>query len=206
MVKTMRKKARNTHVLIAVGLLALGLTAVLEWTHPTGQPIHWVIRGLALLGYQFVFLSILSSASLPQLVRFFGRPFIKVHHGLSITGLALITLHPLAVALSSGTPLVFLPRFDSLRVFLTLGGRPAWYLIAAATLAAVLRQPIGKSWKLLHFLNYLAFFLSTAHANLIGTNFQDLPVRVVSIGMALVVGAVFVRRRWPSARRRARAS
>lgn len=196
------KKARNTGVLIGVGLVALGLTLALELLQPEGQPLDWAVRGLALLGYQFVFLSILSSAYLPQLVRFFGQPFIRIHHGLSITGLVLITLHPLAVALNSGTPLVFLPRFDSLRVFLALGGRPAWYLIAAGVLAAVLRKPLGKRWRLLHLLNYLAFALATAHANLIGANFQGLIVRLVSWAMLVAVVAVFVKRRLPPARQR----
>jgi sulfoxide reductase heme-binding subunit YedZ len=147
------------------------------------------------MGYLAIFLSALSSAYMRQVIRFFGRPFTKVHHILSVTGLALVTLHPLGVAINAGSPRVFLPRFDSWVVFLELGGRPAWYLIAAASLAAVLRKTIGRNWRTVHFLNYLAFLLVTVHAIMIGTDFQHTIVKVISVALALVVVVIFIRKR-----------
>jgi DMSO/TMAO reductase YedYZ heme-binding membrane subunit len=88
-----------------------------------------------------------------------------------------------------------LPRFDSWVVFLELGGRPAWYLIAAASLAAVLRKTIGRNWRMIHFLNYVAFLLVTAHANMIGTDFQHTIVKAVSVALALVVVVIFIQKR-----------
>jgi DMSO/TMAO reductase YedYZ heme-binding membrane subunit len=191
------RRLRNAWVLFLVLVLTVALTVVIELFQPEAPPLNWAIRGFALLGYQFLFLAILSSAFLRELVRFFGRPFITLHHIVSITGLALMTLHPLGAAYEQLSLAVFLPRFDTLRLFLVLGGRPAWYLIILAVLAALLRQIIGKGWRWVHGLNYVAFMLITVHANLIGTDFQNLGPRIGSIVMAVVVTGVFVRRRIP---------
>jgi DMSO/TMAO reductase YedYZ heme-binding membrane subunit len=163
---------------------------------PVGTPLDWGIRAAALLGYLAIFLAVVSSAYMRELFRLLGRPFIKVHHILSLSGLALVTLHPLGVALRSSQLAVFLPDVSSLRGFLELGGRPAWYLIAAAALAAALRTRIKRSWRTVHYLNYLAFFLATVHAVLIGTDFiQSLVTRVFAVGLALVVEVIFLRKR-----------
>lgn len=188
--------------LIGVALLALTVTLLLlQGPAPT---FSLVIRGAALMGYMTIFLAILSSAYMRYLVRIFGRSFIKIHHILSVTGLALATLHPIAVAVAASSPSVFLPRFDSLRLFLQLGGRPAWFLLIAASLVALGRKAIGRNWLSIHFLNYVAFLLITVHALLIGTDFQGILVKAVGVILALAAGAVFVRRRLEKRRRRLR--
>ena len=131
-----------------------------------------------------------------RLVRFFGRPFVQVHHILSVTGLILVTLHPLGVAWSSASVRVFLPRFGSWLAFLQWGGPPAWYLLNAAALTAVLRKTIGPNWRAVHFLNYLAFWLGSVHAILIGTDFQRASVKTVPIAMAILVVATLIRKRF----------
>ncbi len=103
------------------------------------------VRVTALMGYFCVFGAIVTSAYLRQVVRWFGRPFIKVHHILSITGLVLVTIHPLTVAWRALSLSVFVPAVDSWYRFLALGGRPAWYLLIVGTLAAILRGTIGKN-------------------------------------------------------------
>ena len=72
-----------------------------------------------------------------------------------------------------------------------------------AALAAVLRKTLGQNWRVIHFLNYIAFWLITVHAIRIGTDFQGDVVQLVSILMALVVLAIFVQKR-VAQRRRAR--
>jgi sulfoxide reductase heme-binding subunit YedZ len=188
-------KSSKTWYLILVGVVALILVSGLISLRPHGTPLNWLIRGAALMGYLAIFLSVLSSAYMRQLIRLFGRPFIKVHHILSVTGLVLVTLHPLGVAINAGGLSVFLPRFDSWVVFLELGGRPAWYLIAAASLAAALRKTIGRNWRTVHFLNYLAFLLVTVHGIMIGTDFQYTIVKAVSVALALVTVAIFIQKR-----------
>lgn len=196
-----RRRTRNTGYLVLLGFVGLALVSGAMSLQPHGSPLDWVIRGTALLGYLAVFLAIISSAYMRQLVRFFGRPFIQVHHILSVTGLALVTLHPLGVAWSSASLRVLLPRFDSWLVFLQLGGRPAWYLIAAASLAAALRKTVGPNWRAIHFLNYVAFLLGTAHAILIGTDFRHVVAKAVPAVLALAVIAVLIQKRLQRRRR-----
>jgi len=193
--------SRMIQYLILLGLVALIVTGGLMALEPPGAPVYWVTRAASLLGYQAIFLSIVSSAYVRQMRRVFGRPFVQVHHILSVAGLTLATLHPLAVAWESVSLRVFLPSFESWPVFLRLGGRVAWPLIVVASLAAVLRRTVGRNWRLLHYLNYVAFWLATIHALMIGTDFRYLSVRIVSIAMALVVVAIFVQKRLQTRRR-----
>ena len=46
---------------------------------------------------------------------------------------------------------------------------------------------------MIHNLNYAAFAFGTIHANLLGANFEDWPVRIVSLAMLLVVAVLFAR-------------
>jgi sulfoxide reductase heme-binding subunit YedZ len=196
----MSRRARNTHYFYYLGIAGLILVAILLLITPPGSVLYAVVRGAALLGYVAVFLASMSSLYLRELVKFFGRSFVQVHHRLSVTGLLLITLHPLSVAASFGTLNVIWPRFGSLRAFLEWGGPPAWDLLIIASAAALWRTAIKKSWRTLHYLNYLAFLLGTIHALLIGTDTQFWPVRIVAILMALAVVYAFVRKRLQPAR------
>jgi sulfoxide reductase heme-binding subunit YedZ len=200
----MRGRDRRMWLLGLIGILALALTVGLVALQPYGTPLDWLIRGAALLGYQAIFLAVLSSAYVRQMVRFFGRSFVKLHHALSVAGLVLITLHPVAAAVRASSPSVFLPRFDSLLVFLQLGGRLAWYLLVVASLTAALRKSIGRAWRTIHVLNYVAFLLGTVHALMIGTDFQHGVSRGVAICLALAVVGTFVHRRLARRRRRER--
>jgi DMSO/TMAO reductase YedYZ heme-binding membrane subunit len=200
-----KTQARGPIYLIAIGVVAAALTAALLLLRPYGSPFSWLARGAALLGYLAVFFSILSSAYIRWLVGFFGRPFIRVHHVLSISGLILIGLHPVGVMLDWGSARVLFPRFDSLRGFLQWGGPPALYLIGVASLTAALRRLVGKPWRAIHFLNYIAFLLATFHATMLGTEFtgsgaQSVIARILAILMAVAVVATFVQKRLPRRR------
>ncbi len=200
----MTKRSRKTWPLVLVGLVALILVSLLIALRPFGRPLNWVIRGCGLLGYVAVFLSIISSAYMRQIVRNLGYPFVQVHHILSVTGLALLTLHPLAAAWSFASSRVLLPRFESLRTFLQWGGPPAWYLIGLAMLTAVLRKTFRDTWRAVHLLNYLAFFLATTHAIALGTDFQPSIMKALPLAMSLVVVAVFIQKRLHRRRLQAR--
>jgi sulfoxide reductase heme-binding subunit YedZ len=189
-------KKTNGPVYLGVILFVSAVVVILlQLLQPNATPINWVIRTAALMGYFCIFGAIVTSAYLRQVVRWFGRPFIKIHHILSIVGLSLVTIHPLAVAWQALNLSVFIPAVNSWYAFFALGGRPAWYLLGIGALAAVLRGRIGKNWKLLHTLNYLAFWLATVHGILIGTSVQNWAMRVVFGAMALVVLGVFVQKR-----------
>ena len=188
--------------LVLIGIAMLLLVVLLLALTPATDPLDYVLRGAALLGYIAVFLAIISSAYIRELTRFFGRSFIKTHHIIAVYGLVLITIHPLAAALQASSLKVFVPVIVPFPTFLTLGGRTAWYLIGIAALAALFQASLRKSWRQIHWLNYLAFWLATAHANLSGTDLSNISMlRVISILMALAVVAVLVRKRLPKRRK-----
>jgi sulfoxide reductase heme-binding subunit YedZ len=195
------KKGRFEYLGVVV-LVVAAVTVFLQFLQPGTQPITWVIRIAALTGYFCVFGTIVTSAYLRRMVRWFGRPFLKVHHTLSIAGLVLVTVHPLAVAWRAFSLRVFIPAVDSWYSFFSLGGRAAWYLLGIGALVAVLRRAIGKNWRLLHILNYLAFWLATVHGILIGPNVQNWVMRLVFGAMALGVLGVFVQKRLGARRRK----
>ncbi len=196
------RKAKNTWILVLSAVLAVGLVALVVSLDSVAAPIDGVIRVGAVLGYLTVFLAALSSNFMRELTRFFGRPFVTVHHLASRTALVALTVHATGVAWRSGTLATFIPEFSSMRLFFALGGRPAFWLIAVTSTTAVLRATIGKSWKTIHWLNYVAFVLGTVHAWLIGANFQHMGVRIVSGVMAATLVVVFVLKRLQDAQRR----
>ncbi len=189
------KKLQHGWVLIAGIVFTLALVGGTVALDVLNAPVDAVIRAGALLGYIAVFLTCLSSRYMRELTRYFGRPFLKLHHTVAITGLAALLLHALGVAWRAGNIAVFLPDFSSVRMFFALGGRPAFWLFALTALTAFLRKTIGPRWKLIHWANYLAFLLGTIHAQLIGPNFGHWSVRLVSGAMMLALIVVFVQRR-----------
>lgn len=193
---------KNTWILIVSGVLALALVVGIVLLDSLVTPISGIIRVGALLGYLAVFLASLSSLYMRELTRFFGRSFVKVHHVVSVTALVALAAHATAVAWRAGTPATFIPSFTSLRSFFSLGGRPAFWILAVTALTALFRTSIGKSWKTIHWLNYVAFLLGTIHGQLIGATFQYWSVRIVSGAMALVIVVVFVWKRVQDRRRR----
>lgn len=158
-------------------------------------PLSMVVRATALFGYTAVFLTILSTEYLREMRKLFGKPFLIVHHVLAVAGLILMSLHAVLFALLMQDIRVFLPRFDSLRVFLALGGRPSLYLFLLATLAAVVRGRIRNIWRVIHWLNYLAFALAFAHSWLLGTDVSHPLLRPMWAVLAGIILVVFIRKR-----------
>ena len=191
-------------MLAAGAAVVLALVLALQASQGGGNAERWVIRTAGLMGYLCVFSAILSSAYVKQLVRFFGRSFVKVHHVVAISGLVLIVLHPLVVAWRLLSPRFLIPSTQSWYVFFAYGGSVAWYLIGVAVLIAFLRKRFGKHWKLLHMLNYVAFWLVTVHGWLIGTNVQGPVMRVIFALLALIVLWVLVQRRLADRKRKRR--
>jgi DMSO/TMAO reductase YedYZ heme-binding membrane subunit len=182
---------------IGVSALVLVGGAILARQLVAGQMVltSWAVRTFALLGYLCVFVAAISALYMRELYRFFGRPFPKVHHAVTYTGLILLALHGLIVAVSFG-PSFLLPKFGSWRLFFTWGGPVALYLIGIASLAALFRtSSLKKQWRYLHWLNYLAFLLATTHAILLGSEFQSAAMKAIPIVLALALVAAFVLKR-----------
>ncbi len=199
------KRRRGLIYLTLMGAASVGAVSVLIALQPFGGPLNWAIRAAALLGYWALFLSVISTAYMRELFKLLGRPFIRVHHILSISALTLVTLHPLGVLSRTPRLAVLVPDFSSVGGFFRLGGRPAWYLIGLAALAALLRTRYKKRWRIVHFLVYMAFLLATIHGVMIGTDLSAPALTVVAVLLALAVVAVFVRKRiqrWQLTRRK----
>ncbi len=190
-----RKHWRGALYLITLGALSILVVTGVMVLRPAPTPLDWTIRATAMLGLLAVFVTAVSSVFMRELYQLLGRPFIWVHHVVGVAGLVLVTLHPVGVAIRSSSLRVFLPDFSSVEVFLTLGGRPAWYLIGVASLAALLRARFKRGWRVIHYLNYVAFFLASVHATMIGTDFGSVAMRGVTAAMALALVAVFVHKR-----------
>lgn len=193
-----RRKRGSLWWLVLVLALSLALSALAMYPQRFGASI--ILRMAALWGLQLVFLSIVSSTYLRELVLFFGQSFVKIHHATAITGLSCLCMHPLAAAWASRSIAVFVPSIDSWYMFWVYAGRPAFYLLLIAALAARFRRSIVKSWRLLHMLNYVALIFGGVHALLIGTDAQNLATRLVIIAMCAAIVALFAKKHWPKRR------
>ncbi|MGI6209457.1 MAG: hypothetical protein ACOYEW_14745 [Anaerolineae bacterium] len=196
------KRPNRTWYLLVGFLVVAALVAFLVSRRPFGRTLDHVIRVSALLGYLGVFAAAVTSAYLREMLRIFGRPFLTVHHYLAVTALVLLMVHPISAAVRSQSLALFVPVLSSPREFLRWGGRPAWYLLLIASAAALWRRTAGDAWRSLHMLTYLAFWLATAHAILLGTDVQGPFIRGLAVVLALVMAGVLVRRRQQAAARK----
>jgi DMSO/TMAO reductase YedYZ heme-binding membrane subunit len=97
---------------------------------------------------------------------------------------------------------VFIPDFTSWSGFWSLGGRLALILIYIAGLGALLRKKIQKNWRVIHILNYVAFFLAYIHGVLIGTDFQNLGILIIFTVMIILSYGVLIYKRYLSFKRK----
>jgi hypothetical protein len=162
---------------------------------PFTDVYSFIIRFGALFGYTSMFVATMMTPFVVQLYKIFGKPFVKIHHIYSITGLVLITLHPVVYAISVLNIFVFIPDFSSWIRFWELGGRLALILIYLAVLGALLRKKIIKSWRFIHILNYVALFLAYVHGVLIGTDFRNIGILIIfSLMIILSFGVLIIKR------------
>jgi DMSO/TMAO reductase YedYZ heme-binding membrane subunit len=203
MEQTMAKRqAQNTGILILIGGVTLALALIAGMLAPANSARDRAIRVTAQLAYLAVFLASLSSTYMRELTRFFGRSFTTVHHIASVTALGAMALHAVGGVLRAGTVVAFLPSFRSWYAFFSLGGRPALWLFVLTFLTALYRAKVGRRWRTIHWLNYLAFLLATVHAQMIGSDYQNLGMRLISGAMAAILVALFARKRLQRYRRK----
>jgi len=180
-------------ILPTIGLYILILLLFLST--PLYSVGDFFIRFGALFGFTSMFVATLMTPFAVELYKIFGKPFVKIHHIYSITGLILVTLHPLIFAVTVDNIAVFVPDFSSWYGFWSLGGRLALILIYIAILGALLRKVAKKSWRIIHALNYVALFLAYVHGVLIGTDFQNIGILITfTIMMFLSFGVLGYKR------------
>ena len=194
-----KRQPKNTWLLILSGIIALAITGGIVALNEFGAPINGVIRIAALFGYLGIFLTSLASNYARELTRYFGRQFIQVHHYVATASLIALVLHATLVAWRAGSASVFVPQVSSVLAFLSMGGVVALWLLVITVVTAILRTAIGKNWKTIHWLNYVAFILATIHGQLIGTDFDGIAIQLISTVMVLILIFVFV---WKRTRKR----
>jgi predicted ferric reductase len=121
----------------------------------------------------------LTTPFLKELVRAIGKPFLKIHHAFAALGVVFITLHPIFFAVNSLSFSVFIPNLDNWTVFWMFAGKPAFYVFYAALLVGVLRTKAPRHWRPFHALMYIVLFFGIIHANLLGSNFQNLGIAAI---------------------------
>ncbi len=178
------------------------LVLVLFLLTPFGTAYDFFIRFGALFGFTSMFVATMMTPFAVQLYKIFGKPFVKIHHIYSITGLLLITLHPVVFAISVFDITVFIPDFTSWIDFWRLGGRLALILIYLAVIGALLRKKLTKYWRILHILNYAALFLAYVHGVLIGTDFQNIGILIIFSCMIIVSFGILAFKRYISFKRK----
>jgi len=187
--------------LISVNFGLLLIILILLLFTPILNPFDFFIRFAALIGYASMFLATIMTPFMVELYKIFGKPFIKQHHLYSILGLILITIHPIAFAISVLDISVFIPVFYPWIEFWNLAGRPALILIYISVIAAILRKKI-KQWKWIHVLNYIALFFGYVHGVLIGTDFQNLGIFIIFTVMIILSFATFALKRYQNFKRK----
>jgi hypothetical protein len=169
------KRELGFFTLIILFMLAISYIA---FSIGYSDPFSLFIRLLALNGYIALGIAAMMSPFLKQITLFFKKSFTKVHHYFAAVGLLLITLHPITVFISALTLSVFLPNFSSLYLFFFFGGIEALILIYVAFGAALLRRKINAYFRIFHAFMYLALFIGVIHANLRGTDFQNIYIQI----------------------------
>jgi len=188
---------KNGYYLIVLLVLFFIWIVSLFFLTPIKSVSDFFTRFAVLLGYTCLFLATLTTPFMRQLYQLYGKPFIKIHHYFSITGLILITIHPISFAIEIGNIAVFIPRFDSWLIFWELAGRPALYIIYIAVLAVVLRKHLSqKVWRILHGLNYVALAFGYFHGLLIGSDFKNLGILMTFTIMIILTYVVLFYKRY----------
>ncbi|MFX1303464.1 MAG: ferric reductase-like transmembrane domain-containing protein [Promethearchaeota archaeon] len=178
------------------------LILVLFLLTPFTDGFNFIIRFGAIFGFTSMFIATMMTPFVVRLYKIFGKPFVKIHHLFSITGLILITLHPVAFAIWKLDITVFLPDFTSWYGFWSLGGRLALILIYIAVLGALLRKKIKKNWRIIHILNYVALFLAYIHGVLIGSDFQNIGIHIIFTIMIILSFTTLFFKRYISFKRK----
>jgi hypothetical protein len=194
------KKEAIFLILPTIGLYILILIFFL--LTPFSSVSDFFVRFGAIFGFTSMFVATMMTPFAVQLYKIFGKPFVKIHHIFSITGLLLVTLHPLIFAVSVDNIAVFIPDFTSWFGFWSLGGRLALILIYLAILGALLKKKFIKGWRVIHALNYAALLLAYIHGVLIGTDFQNIGILIIFTIMIILSFTTLIYKRYMSLKRK----
>lgn len=174
---------------------------IIIFIHGFDNLFQFLRRTTALTGVASLFVAILLSLLVRKSKKIFGIVYLKVHHFFSISGLVLISLHPVVMAIDFGTTSIFIPNFSSWNSFLANAGRPALYMIYIATIAAILRKNMIKYWRYIHGFLYPAFIFGAIHGILSGSDLENPILYILYISMIVSVMIIFFYKRYLNAKK-----
>jgi len=186
---------RNGYVILSVVLLLLLISVAAVAANPSLVPLTNGIRLAGLTGFVLVAVAATMTPFSRDIYQTCGKSFLVFHHAFAISGLVLITLHPVFLAIRVMNPAVFLPVFSPFSEFLILAGRPSLILIYVAMAGILLRRAIPAYWRAVHGLVWVALILGIIHGNLIGIDFTNPVIFVIFNGLAVVAGGALVLKR-----------
>jgi len=167
-------------IIFAFAVTALvGVIFLLQSAPATGGKSFWYIsRSTGVLGWLLLTFSVMwgmvQSGAL-------GRPAIPpalafgLHNFLSLTGLALVTVHGVILLGDSYLKLsvtdIAIPFASSYKPFLMGLGILSFYVMIVLTASFYLRSKIGnKTFRAIHYASYLAYLLGLWHSWALGTD------------------------------------
>ena len=188
---------RSLFLILLISPYVLVLGIILS-THPS-EILNTGLRICGLLGFLSLSMGVIMNLLKKEIKTILGQPFLNIHHVFVLTGLVLITIHPMLFALTVSDFSVFIPDTSSILSFLTNGGRVAIILIYIGFLAAIFRSALKGSWMQIHRIMYLALILGIIHANLLGQDLVDPVIRILYnalAGAVILTGFVKMRHRY----------
>lgn len=186
--------SKNVYILLSfIGIIFIAVLIITVISYP-GDMVSFLIRLFALWGYICLAVAAIMTPFLKEIYKMFGKPFLKVHHFFAFSGLLLITLHPAYVAFQSRSATVLIPVFTSWYGFWVYAGRPALIVLYLAIIVVLFRKKL-KFWRIIHSLMYLVLFLGFVHAFLIGTDFNNIVIKIIySVLFALTIASFIIKR------------
>lgn len=186
--------AKGYCILIAIGAIYIGVTIIKILT-PASSEYNFLIRLFGLWGFISLSIATIMTPFLREIMKNFGKPFLKIHHLFAFSGTVFITLHPIVLAINQMTLAVFLPNFDSWLRFWELAGRPALILLYIGLVGVLFRRKL-KDWRIVHALMYPMLLMGYVHGVLIGTDFQNVGILVIFTILFALSMAAFVLKRY----------
>lgn len=179
------------------GILLVSATSVV--LDPSPSPVTSGIRLAGLGGLALLAAGMIMSTWSREIYRSFGASFLRIHHLFALSGLILITLHPVLLAIRLMNISVFLPRFGSIQAAMNNAGRPALILLYIALAAVLFRRYTPTYWRVFHGLAWFALILGLVHGILIGTDTDNPLVLAVFVVLgAVAVGSFILKRMKPN--------
>jgi len=170
--------------------------SLMGWPLAAKTPAYWYMsRGAGLVGYLLLWATtawglVVSTKVAKGLI---AAPFsASLHEFLSLAALAFAGIHSLALL---GDRYIGFNLADIIYPF-AASYRPGWvglgqlgfYLTLALIISFYVRKRMGyKTWRLMHYLTFLAYGMVVVHGLTAGTDANALPVQAMYLGTGAVI-------------------